>query len=599
MSNRRTPYQYNEIISWLEAYCKQWQKGIKTYRGLENSPEFVRDVGDAKEVGTKFLIDPMLPIDLVAVRTRIRIDEVTNKPRKVSLYTLFWFVTSYSRLIETRVKFYQLYLSRLSRLDAVQVIMVIPFTNRQTLKRKLRKIAENNGIGLWEVKPKAKPKEICMPKDFRRYMEDTFKNPPKKPKKMEVFPVSIREEAPNITFFYERFVREAVEAMAGVTPQTIGKRYIGREILDLVFQLKHSSYSQKLQELVAKHLAQKGNDFDFVKKTFSDFWASEFGMQYSDFLKVSEAPLYNIFATRGRKPYRDHYLHQFQVFLLGLYIIDNLNSRFDSDIEKQWLITASFHDMAYPIQLYDAWAKKFFSKSLGISEMGALNIRTFFVDKSLLVRLGFLINTLYKKHFSENSDDLKGNWLDEEKELVLFFYKKITDIKHHCILSSLYLLKEAQSCPQESLNSLFVPSALAIAIHHHDVMFNKDDKAFQKLREGRKLKSLKFNRDQLSFLLMFCDCAQEWGRPTSKKPSSRNVEEERDFVFQECNVAATECSVIIKTPRLYESDRRFIVKADELSDLGEFLESPPGLEFKIILEDRAEKQTPFIMRGPS
>jgi hypothetical protein len=163
----------------------------------------------------------------------------------------------------------------------------------------------------------------------------------------------------------------------------------------------------------------------------------------------------------------------------------------------------------------------------------------------------------------------------------------------------LYLLKEAQPFQQEILKSLFVPSALAIAIHHPLVMFNKDDKAFQKLREERKLKSLKFNRDPLSFLLMFCDCAQEWGRPTSKEPSPRNVEEEQDFVFQKCHIdKKKECSVIIRTPYLYENDQRFEDKAVELRTLREFLESPPGLEFKIILEDREGKQTPFIMQGP-
>lgn len=596
MNNKET--HYNEIINWLESYYKKTQRGIKIYRGLEYSPEFVRDVDDAKEVGTKFLIDPMLPIDLVAVRSTPRKDEVKNISRAVSLYTLFWFVASYNRSIETKVKFYQLYLSRLSRLDAVRIIMVIPFTSGPGLKRSLRKIAEDNGIGLWEVKPKEKPIEICVPKDFRKYMEDTFKNPPEEPKKMVRFLASIREKAPDITFFYERFVREAVEAMAGITPQTIGKRYIEREILDLVFQLQHSLYLQKLQEMVAKHLAQKDNDFDFVSKIFSDLWMSEFGMRYSNFLKVSEAPLYNIFAGRV-KPYRDHYLHQFQVFLLGLYIIDNLRSRFDSDIDKQWLITASFHDMAYPIQLYDAWAKKFFNKSLGISEMGTLDIRSFFVDKSLLVRLGFIMNALCKKHFRDDMDDLRANWLYEEKDILMFFHEKITTVKHHCILSSLYLLKEAQSCSQELLENLFVPSALAIAIHHPSVMFNKDDKAFQKLRVVRQLKSLKFDRDPLSFLLMFCDCVQEWGRPTSEKSSPRNVEEVQEFVFQKCHIDTTECSVTIKTPYLYESDQRFVNKADEIRTLGKFLESPWGLEFKIILEDRAEKQTPFAMRGPS
>jgi len=472
--------------------------------------------------------------------------------------------------------------------------MVIPATSERKLEKSLRKVAEDNGFGLWEIETSQKePKELRTAVDFGQHMENTFRNPPED---MRSFDSSITKKAKEIALFFDRYVREAVEALAGVTPRDVGKRYIERELLDRVFELQNVSYAKKLRDLITQHLEQKGNDYDFVSQTFSTLWnETKLGTNYTNFLKICELPLYNIFATQG-KIYRDHYLHQFQVFILGLYIIDKLRKKFDSDIDMQWLVTSSFHDMAYPIELYDDWAKRFFEESLGVSEMGVLDIKSYFVDKSLLSRLGFLINALCRKHFG--TGDLKGNWLHEEKDLVTFFHKKIVETKHHCILSSLYLLKHAQSCSPDLLNTLLVPSALAIALHH-DVLRRGSDKDWQKLPDDRKLKSLKFSNDQLAFLLMFCDCAHEWGRPTGKQFVPQNVGEEiKRFIFSECNVTGTECSVIIKTPSLSVNDKQFETKENELRTLQKFLESPNDVEFKITLVDKTGATRDYPMRGP-
>lgn len=580
---------YNDIIKQLEAYYKK-RKGVITYRGLEYSTEFAEDV---KDVGKEFYIDPMLPIDLLTVERKEEIDDKTNELKPVSYYTLHWLISKDDPELERKLQFYRFYLSRISKLKGVQIIMVIPGSSEKKLEKPLRKIAKENGFGLWRVEAsQEKPEELCKSQDFREHMEEAFRNPPIG---MRHFRKPIKDKAGEITLFFDRYVGEAVDALAGRTPKQAGKRYIERKLLDLVFELKNISYTKKLRELVTQHLEQKGNDYDFVSNTFSTLWSEcELGADYTDFLRVSELPLYNIFATQG-KLYRDHYLHQFQVFLLGLYIIDNLPQKFGGSIDKQWLITSSFHDMAYPIELYDIWARRFFEQSLGVPEMGVLDIKSYFVDRSLLSRLGFLVNALCKTHFN---DELQGNWLHKEKDLVTFLHKKIVETKHHCILGSLYLLKHAQSCSSDLLYNLFVPSALAIALHH-DVLRQKDDDEWQKLPDNRKLQSLKFTNDQLAFLLMFCDCAQEWGRPTGKQPTQGNEEEDaKRFIFSKCDVTATGCSVVIKTPFLSVNDKRFEVKDNELRILEKFLESPQDVEFKITLVDRSGATRDYPMRGP-
>jgi len=326
-------------------------------------------------------------------------------------------------------------------------------------------------------------------------------------------------------------------------------------------------------------------------------------MDYSNFLRIAELPLYNIFASK-KKPYRDHYLHQFQVFLLGLGIIDKLISGNHQDIgnypniDKQWLITSSFHDMAYPLQLYDVWAREFFEKSLGIPDIGISDLKSHFVEKSLLSTLGFLVTELCKKHFGE---PLEGNWLHKEKDLVLFLYDRVTRLKHHCLLSSIFLLRQAQLLERpDLLDDLFVPAGLAIALHHHERIWKPlghgRDEIWRNLPKNRRLSSLAFKTNPLAFILIFCDCVQEWGRPTLQKESLSG--EEKRFVLSKCTIDTSGCLIEIKTPQLARTDKRFKDKDTELGNLENFLIAPAGMDFKIVLKDMSDTTSEHLIKGP-
>lgn len=490
-----------------------------------------------------------------------------------------------SRSSERRPQFYRFYLSRISPLKAVQVVMVIPVGIKEELERSLRVVAKDNGFGLWKIETSNKePEGLCVPKDFLKHMEDEFRNPPEPPEKMEHFEPSITDKAPEISLFFDRYVREAVEALAGVTAGRIGKKHIERNLLNAVFKLQNISYAGELRKLVTKHLMDKDDDYEFVGNTFSTLWLEcELGMNYANLLKIFEPPLYNIFAER-EKPYRDHYFHQFHVFLLGLYIIDKLRGRFPDDIDRLWLITSSLHDIAYPLQLYDSWSQEFFETSLGIPSVGVSDIKSSFVNGSLLSGLGCIVNELCKSHFGEQ---LKGNWLQKERPLVRFFHDIITKRKHHCVLSSLFLLKHAQSCNSDLMDTLFVPSSLAITLQHEVV--------WKSLPPERRLKSLKFDNDPLVFLLMFCDSVQEWGKPKAYEEVMAEAGQEI-FLLDEYKVTDSGCSVIIKTPYLSTTHDRF--KEKELKNLEGFLQSSSEAQFKIILKDKSGAIREYPMTGP-
>lgn len=574
MSNKK--YPYNELVKWLEDYFKQ-NKNIKTYRGLEESKEFKIDVEKARKRGVKFSIDPMLPVDLIKVEEKTETDEETGKQKPFTYYQLFWVVVSDQPNLKKMMQFYQFYLSRVSEPYLVTTVMVLPFGCDNSLKDKLKKIAEENKFGLWHIDTsKETPEEIFKPKTLRERMVEEFKNPKDK-KILKELPKEVRGKPEATAKFFDTYVRDAIEAMVGITPEQLGKRYIERKVLDLVFDLENVSYQKRLRELVTQHLVQKGSDYVFVAKAFSELWSTcDLGMDYSKFLKDFEPALYHVFSEEERV-YRDHYLHQFQVFLLGVHIIDKFRDKFPPQIEKQWLVASSFHDMAYPVQLYDSWAKKFFNDVFNITDMGAADLKSQFIDKTLLSCMGYLINSLCETHLE---GPLQGNWLADKEDLTHFFYEKITGVKHHCILSGVSLLKKAIEVNDTNLlKEIFTPAALAITLH--------DKEVWKGLKQCHGLSMIKFDDDPLAFLLLFCDCVQEWGRPIGL--GEEREEEERFFFLKNIRSLKSKYSVTIWTPYFTSTHSFFSKKEEEIKDLEKFLCPPSNINFEIDLGDNLGK----------
>jgi len=605
---KKIPPSYNDVIKWIERYFNQIPD-IKTYRGFESSPEFAKDILSAKKKGVEFYIDPMLPIDIISVETKYEFIE--KKKEEVNYYNLFWLSFNIDRSIKPKLLFYRFYLSRITKLKGVNIIIIILKNSEESLQKYLRNLCTKNGYGLWEIDlaEENKISELVKSKNYRLFMQDRFINN-KDPKINFKYDIIIKK-SDKITMFFEQFVREGVEAMVGITPNQIGKRYIERSVLDIVFDLEKISYKKTLQEFMTTHLIDKGDDYDFIGKLFSTLLKDcGINSKYSDFLKIFEAPLYNIFsASKAPVPYRDHYFHQFQVFLLGLRIIDKYYSSFDADIEKKWLITAAFHDISYPIQKFDIWAKQFFSDSLGIKDLGVTDIAKHFVDKSLLSSTADIIGELCKKHLP--SKVLSGNWLRDQKDLIKIYHSIITESKHHGILSSIFLLKEAEKLkeanklsPPDLFETVFIPSAFSISLHHNIKYSYKTtndelkDTSLWPALNNHGLSSIDFRKDPLSYLLIFCDTAQEWGRPKDY-PSSTNCEEtnnNKSFLLEEFIIDNTNCHIKLKANFL-SKDELFKFKIIELETVKEFLRKDNIINFQITLIDCASESKDYFMNG--
>lgn len=123
---------------------------------------------------------------------------------------------------------------------------------------------------------------------------------------------------------------------------------------------------------------------------------------------------------------------------------------------------------------------------------------------------------------------------------------------------------------------------------------------WQDLPSKRKLRCLKFETDPLTFLLIFCDCAQEWGRPTLKYQKLGNLDEEgKGFVLSECEVTDSGCSVTISTPQLPRTHGRFKAKVKELESLERFLKLSSNMRFKVTLKDKFGAIREFYIMGPN
>ncbi len=616
MTEEREEYNHNQIIEWLE----NKYNNTNIYKELEECVEFQADVKKVREKQECFIY-PRLSIDLIRVEKKLERGE--EKKEHVNYYIVFFAISSKAifkkaketKYLKERLLFYQFYLSRITEPKKVEIIIVIP--HYVNIPEAGLKFLKEKGFGLWKVKNGEGEKVECQPKSFGTRMEEeiaTFRKDDGK--KVE-------------GSFFDQYMRWAVNAIAGVTPDKFGNRCIDRRLLSKILEsktLKTVSYGKKLQELVNEQLDENDNDYEFVNEVFNILWEENIGIPYSNFLKTFEPVLLHVFAEgeeKGEIIYRDHYIHQFQVFLLGIYIIDQLyddfiNCGYDKP-EIKWLITSSFHDMAYPVQLYDRWSGKFFQDIFKVGiKVAELDLKSNFVETSFLSCMGYLICSLYLLHKNEN---VKGNWLADKKELVEFFYEQITVKKKHCILSSMSLLKIVQSFSFDEKNmvnkkistnkdksddiddifncileGIFVPSALAIALHGEEV-WQELQKKSDRDNPPKILDNIEFGKDPLSFLLIFCDNIQEWGRPSE---SQREKDEERRMRFDLKDIKynpKTGLNITIRTPNNEKSEQAFIDKQDKLRSMQFFLKQPQDRKFAVRLEDKDSKGEDFIMQG--
>jgi len=269
-----------------------------------------------------------------------------------------------------------------------------------------------------------------------------------------------------------------------------------------------------LQDLGAKYRKRIENDYDIALDLIRRLWKS-YGLMYPEFQRGFEPVLLL------NPKYRDHFLHQLHVFLMGCFIIDKMykdksvsafEQEFGNRIEDMWLLASTYHDYNYNIQNYNDWIATFFKNTL-------------FLDKNpSQLRLD---ECYVKEDYMFKTKELCDAFgLNVDRTTLLFFYEKIIIKKNHGLLGALSLLKLIdRKRPKKIKKESLMSAAKAIALHDEDIWMHfsgrigsqpDQDEALKKIisdfSKKTHLKHLKFDDDPLSFLLIFCDTIQEWGR---------------------------------------------------------------------------------------
>jgi len=300
-------------------------------------------------------------------------------------------------------------------------------------------------------------------------------------------------------------------------------KILSTESLKHLSHLERISYGENIKKFV-NDVEESDEDIHIIiKDLLKSLWVKKYG-KLEAFQKFETFEDYEKILFK-QPHYRDHFIHQFQVFLCGLPIIeqhyDDIHSSYSKlfnpdspiNIEFSWLLAASYHDVGYLVQLLYSWMDRFFVDVLDVKDIKInVDLAKLLQEKDFqenLDKLTSLYTHIYNDTKNEKWKYSGSHYVDPflRKE----FVKKLLNERNHGLISSIILLDRIQKQKRDkeyidtTFSSIVMPAALSIALH---------DKAILKIQNLKK--NVIFEKDPLSFILIYCDAIQEWGRPSSQ-----------------------------------------------------------------------------------
>lgn len=341
-------------------------------------------------------------------------------------------------------------------------------------------------------------------------------------------------------------------------------------LIDKLCELKNICYRKSLIKLSSEYRREARDDYQIALETIKELWEKVCKVEYPEVQRQLEDILLR------NSEYRDHFLHQFQVFLLGAYIIDelynahekcivNFKKEYGCEIEKAWLLVATYHDFNYSIQRYHLWSKEFFSQSLNTTgDISSLKLDAAFVRENFLLKTRELCEALNLKM---------------DHTVTIFFYEQVINKRNHGLLSALSLLKlfENSKKRNKTKRTVQVQASVAIALHDYDIwgafsnvgIAAAQEKWYSDFAKKKFLGNLAFSKYPLVFLLIFCDTVQEWGRVGKNyhesKPRLENLEVKPNHIKVSISVAGNgdtsydDKEKEIKQVKKFLKDARFVI----------------------------------------
>ena len=443
-----------------------------------------------------------------------------------------------------------------------------------------------NGFGLWKIDDSGNiDKDTCCAISLREKINRDFYDIVVKED------IEMRNKDPLILPFVDKYIHDSVLGIAAQYQIKFEERNVDQNLLELCLNLKEVPYKKLLQKSINAHLSMKNeSDFDFCTYVFNKLWYEHFNDEiYPEEHRKLETLLVELYPK-----YRDHYIHQLQVFLIGVLILDMLIGNGKIIPENgfpclSWLLAASFHDFAYPIEKYDDFVSRYFKECLGtVGDWRFLSLKDDYTELSFSSEVEHIVASLANCFTGEFEGEAGVNNFNVIRQ---FFYREITKAKNHGLVGSLGLLKRFRNNPRVDFNNVVLPAAVAISVHDltvcqrlHGTGLDTEDECILLAQKLAPLHKLNFETQPLAFLLILCDNIQDWGRHFK--------EEEREKPLKEANIRLKD--LIFNSGRLtiqlYFSDtresRKFMKYKDEILSGLEKLLKVSGIEFVIEYWDR-------------
>ena len=440
-----------------------------------------------------------------------------------------------------------------------QVYYALPTyaTGKETYKN-FEKTCKENNIGLIKVTELSNGKgaveilyePLSLTKDFNKKIENACVTDKKlRTQKIEDEIKNHFQEVLDYLVFYPdpRFRRRSIVAR--------GNR-ISLFLINKLLDTQKLGFAAELNRLSTTYRTQTNSDYEIAGECIKELWHKYLGLSYPS--PEIQEKFEEIFLKEYR--YREHFLHQFQVFLLGSIVIDKLYYSSDKEVfekfnldfkiafETVWLAASTYHDYNYSTQKYQSWFLEYLIEVLQMDqddvkkELSKLNLDFAAVRENFLQTAQRILNVL--------TDKLKLTE-DFKEALYIFLYEKLVAERNHALTSGVTLLKIYKKTPQNQkriLSGAIEQAAFAISLHdeqmweyfcgckgqllgsnkkeckscqnrkwHHCKPYEKEIKAFE------ILKSINFKDFPLLYLLIICDSCQDEGRCNENTQAVRTI----------------------------------------------------------------------------
>jgi hypothetical protein len=414
----------------------------KMLEGLEKWVEKYKEQGYTVERNPKELPPARVPLYCVKKEGVKIVDEMVFEITNSATISKDGFFppldvkgTKVTMLETSPVRFYQYYRPK------AKIFFAYPdYVEENAEFKEFKKVCEKRGIGLLKtsetkievvLKSRSLFDEICI----------QLVNNKKKREDIEAIVGNYLENYLHYLVYYPA----PVYGRRAITGRTVGD--LSFILIDKLLELKNVTYKEELKKLASDYRQEARDDYQIALDTIKKLWVEVSGVKYPEIQRQLEDILL-------RNPeYRDHFLHQFQVFLLGAYIIDKLydhkekcitefKESYECGIENAWLLASTYHDFNYSIQEYDLWIKEFFPQALSISQNAKCTLSPLNLDVAF-IRENFLLKTQeICKVLNIEMNDIVMN----------FFYEEATTRRNHGLLSALSLLKLFENTAQDKIN---------------------------------------------------------------------------------------------------------------------------------------------------